>query len=196
MSFENTAISEVMHSAFLSDPSEWVDRHGDYLYRCALLRLRDPKIAEDIVQETFLSAFESKHRYAGHASERSWLLGILKHKVVDPFRKTQREKPVEYVDRFEIDNEGVFDEAGHWKRDETGPAAWQADPDVLFEQKAFWTSLESCLSKLPERMANAFTLREIDGFESAEVCAALEMTASNLWVLLHRARMRLRQAKR
>lgn len=89
--------------------------------------------------------------------------------------------------------EGVFDKNGHWKRDETGPCEWNADPDLLYERKAFWIALDRCLSKLPPRMAHVFSLREIDGVAGEQVCEALNLSASNLWVLMHRARMQLRQ---
>lgn len=176
-----------------SDPEKWVEMHGDALYRFALLRLRDPKLAEDAVQETLLSAFQGRNRFLGQASERSWLIGILKHKVIDYFRKISRETPIEDLSHFEDQMEGVFDENGHWKRDQTGPCEWNADPERLLERKQFWIALDRCLSKLPSRMAHVFSLREIDGVSSEQVCEVLNLTASNLWVLMHRARMQLRQ---
>ncbi|MCG3112877.1 MAG: sigma-70 family RNA polymerase sigma factor [Candidatus Manganitrophus sp. SB1] len=176
-----------------SDPEKWVEMHGDALYRFALLRLRDPKLAEDAVQETLLSAFQGRNRFLGQASERSWLIGILKHKVIDYFRKISRETPIEDLSRFEDQMEGAFDENGHWKRDGTGPCEWNADPERLLERKQFWIALDRCLSKLPSRMAHVFSLREIDGVSSEQVCEVLNLTASNLWVLMHRARMQLRQ---
>jgi len=175
------------------DPERWVETHGDALYRFALLRLRDPKAAEEIVQETFLAALQSRDRFLGQSSERSWLIGILKHKVIDHFRKNRRERPVDDIGSFEEEIEGLFDENGHWKRDETGPCEWAADPALLLERKEFWSAMERCLSKLPGRMASAFSLREIDDIDSREVCETLAISASNLWVLLHRARLQLRK---
>ncbi|MFY9271070.1 MAG: sigma-70 family RNA polymerase sigma factor [Candidatus Manganitrophaceae bacterium] len=176
-----------------SNPETWVESYGDILYRFALLRLRDPKLAEDAVQETLLSALQSHDRFLGQSSEQSWLIGILKHKIIDHFRKTGRESPMEEIAPFGEESEGVFDENGHWRRDETGPAEWNADPETLLERKEFWVTLDRCLEKLPARMANVFTLREIDGIESGAVCTALNISPSNLWVLMHRARMQLRQ---
>jgi RNA polymerase sigma-70 factor, ECF subfamily len=175
------------------DPETWVAEHGDCLYRFALLRLRDPKLAEDAVQETLLAALQSQNRFLGQSSERSWLIGILKHKVIDYFRKISRESPIEDVAQFEEEMEGAFDENGHWKRDESGPAEWSADPGILLERKTFWIALDRCLSKLPSRMAHVFSLREIDGISGDEVCDMLKISASNLWVLMHRARMQLRK---
>jgi RNA polymerase sigma-70 factor (TIGR02943 family) len=177
----------------LSEPDKWVDSYGNYLYRCALARVRDPKLAEDIVQETFLAALQSRHSFGGHSSERAWLVGILKHKVIDYFRKNSREVPVETPEPFADEFEGVFDENGHWKGDETGPCQWDQDPGNLLERNEFWVALKRCLSRLPSRMANAFSLREIDDIGSKKICEVLNISTSNFWVLLHRARMQLRQ---
>jgi RNA polymerase sigma-70 factor (ECF subfamily) len=190
---ENAISREPHKAAPSSDPETWVEMHGDALYRFALLRLRDPKLAEDAVQETFLSALQARDRFLGQASERSWLIGILKHKVIDYFRKISRESLMEDATKFEEEREGVFDENGHWKRDETGPCEWDANPELLLERKQFWVALDGCLSKLPPRMAHVFSLREIDGVSSEQVCEILNLSVSNLWVLMHRARMQLRQ---
>lgn len=176
-----------------SDPEKWVELHGNALYRFALLRLRDPKLAEDAVQETLLAALQARDRFSGQSAERSWLIGILKHKIIDYFRKRSRESSIDDAAEFEEEMEGVFDENGHWKRDETGPAEWNLDPGLLLERKEFWIALDRCLSKLPARMAHVFALREIDSVSGDEVCQALKLSASNLWVLMHRARMQLRK---
>jgi RNA polymerase sigma-70 factor (ECF subfamily) len=190
---KSTSLQAAAGNFPLPDPGTWVEVHGDSLYRFALLRLRDPKLAEEIVQETLLAALQSRDRFLGQSSERSWLIGILKHKVIDHFRRNRREGPAENVEQFEEEMEGAFDENGHWKRDETGPAEWAADPGTLLERKEFWSALERCLSKLPTRMASAFSLREIDDVDSSQVCETLNISSANLWVLLHRARMQLRK---
>ncbi len=179
----------------LSDPQTWADQHGDYLYRCALLRVRDPALAEEVVQETFLAALQARDRFAGQSSERSWLVGILKHKVIDHFRKGHREAPRADPQDLghEVDTEGLFDEAGHWKLDRTEPMEWPNNPTAVLERKEFWEVLKRCMASLPPRMATAFLLREVHDLSSDEVCDTLNITASNLWVLLHRARKHLRQ---
>lgn len=176
----------------ISDPKTWVDQHGDYLFRCAQLRIRDPKLAEDMVQETFLAALQARDRFAGQSSERSWLVGILKHKIIDHFRKVTRERPDPNVDFMDDEFHELFDEAGHWKTHTTGPKEW-ADPSSALDRKEFWEVLKRCLSKLPPRMATAFALREIDDMSTEEICATLNITTSNFWVMLHRARTHLRQ---
>lgn len=179
----------------LSDPQEWVEQHGDYLFRCALLRVRSREVAEDLVQETFLAALTARDRFAGHSSERSWMVGILKHKIIDRFRRDIREQPAD--DHAELeerpDDDRSFDEGGHWKLDQTAPMDWPDHPGSVLERKQFWEALQRCVGKLPPKMAQVFTLREVDEVESDVICGMLNLSASNLWVLLHRARKHLRQ---
>lgn len=171
------------------DPTRWVDAYGDMLFRYALVRLRDRELAEDVVQETFLSALKSRHSFAGRSSERTWLVGILKHKIIDTLRKRSRERPVEKSTTLDILIDEDFNHQGRWK---SGPAPWTTDSAILYEQKAFWKVLEACLSDLPERLAEAFSLKELQEMESEELCKVLGITPTNLWVMLHRARHRLR----
>lgn len=175
-----------------SGPEEWVDLYGDYLFRYALVRVRDPKTAEDIVQETFLAALQSRHQFAGRSSEKSWMVGILKHKVIDHFRKSSREFPTHNVELSTDESNEIFDEDGHWKLDENSPAEW-INPERALEKSEFWEVLSRCLSKLPPQMASAFSLRELDELSSDAVCEALKISPANLWVVLHRARMQLRR---
>lgn len=184
-----------MDDRSLSDPQFWVEQHGDYLFRCALLRVRDKEVAEDLVQETFLAALQAKDRFAGQSSVRSWMVGILKHKAVDRFRKDIREQSVEGLDQVgeRLEDDGTFDERGHWKLDQTAPMDWPDNPGGSIERKQFWDKLKQCVGKLPPKMAQVFTLREVDEVESEEICKMLNLSSSNLWVLLHRARKHLRQ---
>ncbi len=179
----------------LSDPQGWPDLYGDYLYRFALLRTREASIAEEMVQETFLAALQAKDRFAGHSNERSWLVGIMKHKIVDHFRKVTREIPTDDIERLGTteDADGTFDQAGHWKLDQTSPLDWPDHPGAAVEKKQFWDVLKRCLSDLPPRMAQVFTMREVDDISTNEICEMLKITPSNLWVMLHRSRKHLRQ---
>jgi RNA polymerase sigma-70 factor (TIGR02943 family) len=174
--------------AMATDPARWVDEHGDYLFRFALSRLRRREAAEDLVQETFLAALRARERFAGASSERTWLVGILKRKIVDHLRRTGREQPagdLAAVDRWA---DGLFDERGHWRKK---PGKWPADPSAALEKTEFWSIFSRCLGKLPERLANAFVLREVEELDSHEVCKVLGVSANNLWVMLHRARLGL-----
>jgi len=172
----------------ISNPDVWLDLHGDALFRYALLRLRDTMLAEDMVQETLLAAMQARARYSGASSERTWLIGILKHKIVDHLRKAHRETPAgdELADHLD----GLFDEHGHWRID---IAPW-SEPDRAFEQREFWRIFADCIEHLPRRLADALLLREIDGLDSEAICKELGIvTTNNLWVILSRARLRLRQ---
>ena len=182
----------------LSDPAIWVERYGDFLFRHALFRLRDRWWAEEMVQETFLAALKARGGFAGRSSERTWLVGILKHKIVDHLRQASREVFVEDVERLPWEAERPFAGEGEWKGhwrggDGGGPAAWGETPFTDLDRKAFREALGVCLSKLSSRMASAFTLREVDGLSSEEVCKVLNVTPTNLWVMLHRCRMHLRR---
>ncbi|MEN6626729.1 MAG: sigma-70 family RNA polymerase sigma factor [Candidatus Sumerlaeia bacterium] len=176
------------------DPEHWVDEHGDALYRYALIRLRDPERAEDIVQETFAAALKAREYFAGRSSERTWLIGILKRKIIDTYRKRWREVPAtELAAGVEEDQivQSLFDERGHWQQ-RYGPSSW-ADPSAAIKEEQFFEVLNGCLGALPGRLADAFTLREIDNIPSNEICQILGITPTNLWAMLHRARVRLRQ---
>ena len=172
------------------DPADWVDRYGDYLFRYAVLRMRDRSAAEDLVQETFLAALKDRGSFSGKSSESTWLVGILKHKIADHFRRQSREGSFREDDAQDPAGEGVFDPSGHWA---TGPAEWGGNPADLLRQKEFLDQLAECLSDLSPNHANAFTLREIEGLGTGEICKVLNVTETNLWVILHRARMLLRR---
>ena len=172
------------------DPSEWVDRYGDYLFRYAMLRLRDRSAAEDLVQETFLAALKGRETFSGGSSEATWLVGILKHKIADHFRRQAHEVPLEEGDLREQPDPSVFDGSGHWT---SGPIDWGGDPADLYREKKFLDQFAKCLAGLPPNHANAFTLREIEGVDAGEICKILSVSETNLWVILHRARMQLRR---
>ncbi len=179
------------------DPAIWLDEHGDYLYRYALLRTRDSSAAEDLVQETLLAAVRSCQKQEQPASERSWLERILRQKLVEHFRRTA--KPGESLsahgeERHELD---LFERSGEWRghwREDRAPVGWPVSATELIEGPEFWQTFDRCLSDLPRRAAIAFTLREIDGLSTEEICELLDMSHGDLCVMLHCSRARLRQA--
>jgi RNA polymerase sigma-70 factor, ECF subfamily len=171
------------------NPEHWVDHHGNYLFHFALSRLRNMTEAENAVQEAFLAAFKSRHTFSGKSSERTWLIGILKHKIVDSLRKHYRERPVTDLQHNEEAIDQFFDQAGQSKKTLT---PWVPEPDELLEKKEFWNVFHKCSEKLPKTAGDAFLLREIENVESKEICKILGISLSNLWVLLHRARLQLR----
>jgi len=172
-----------------------VDLHGDYLYKYANFRLRDGSAAEDCVQETFLAALKAYRGFEGRGSERTWLVGILKHKVTDHFRRVTREAPMGETEGEEFEHNEFFTRTDEWTNHWNAgyaPSEWHATPSELVERGDFWKVLNDCLSPLPGRTASAFTLREVDGLTSEQICEALNITVNNLWVMLHRARLHLR----
>jgi len=175
------------------DPGKWLDSHGDYLYRYALARVRDAAVAEDLLQETLLAGVGGHQAHAGRSSERTWLVGIMKHKVIDHFRRIARNAQFQLNADGEVD---CFEASGPWRghwREERAPNSWTLDAGQCFESGEFWETFDRCLSQLPQQMSIAFTLREIDGLSTAEICDILNITPNNLWVLLHRSRSKLRQ---
>ena len=177
------------HDDRSNDPETWVDEHANALFRYAILRVRDRQAAEDLVQETFLAAVRKTDSFRFESSMRTWLIGILKHKIIDYHRKMSRERAVMPIDENDTVIDSWFDRKGSWiKR----PGAWKTDPSRLLEREEFWLVFEKCLSALPDRIGEAFTLRMVDNLKSAQVCKVLAITPTNLWVMLHRARVRLR----
>jgi RNA polymerase sigma-70 factor (TIGR02943 family) len=175
-----------------ANPERWVDEHGDCLYRYALVRVRKPEIAEDLVQETFLVAVRTFDKFGGRSSERSWLCGILKHKICDHFRKIGRETTFTDMEFLQDEMSHKFVEQGFWNHDR-GPKEWKPEAEAVMDRAEFWQTLRVCLGKLPPRVADVFMLREMEELETAEICESLSITQSNLWVMLHRARMALRE---
>jgi RNA polymerase sigma-70 factor (TIGR02943 family) len=175
-----------------TNPDRWVDEHGDCLFRYALVRVRRREVAEDLVQETLLAAIRSREKFAGRSSERSWLTGILKHKISDHFRKLGRETSFTDLESLADEFSEKFVPEGYWVHVK-GPKEWKPESDEVVYHAEFWQTMRHCLDKLPERIANVFMLREMDEVESKEICSMLSISESNLWVMLHRARMALRE---
>jgi RNA polymerase sigma-70 factor (ECF subfamily) len=170
------------------DPARWVDEHGDYLYRFALARVGRPEAAEDLVQETLLAALQAAGRFAGRASERTWLIGILKKKLIDRFRSGRRTQSAADLDAADDWLDGLYDHTGHWK---AAPGRWGADPAELLQRREFWEAFQRCLAGLPDRLREVLSLRLLDDVPAPEVCQTFGISATNLWTLLHRARLRL-----
>ena len=162
-----------------------------YLLRVAVLQLRDNDLAEDIVQDTLVAALQGAQGFSGRSSLKTWLTGILKHKIVDAIRRKSREPAfasLEEETQIE-DFDALFDDSGHW---ENPPADW-GDPESQLSRAQFFDIMQFCLDKLPPNTARVFMMREVMELESGEICKELSITSTNLWVILYRARMALRQ---
>ena len=185
--------SEALLDKETESAETWVDDHGDYLYRVALARVRNPEAAEDLVQETLVAAIKSVGGYHGASALRSWLTGILKHKIGDYFRERKRvvlagDLTAESDEQSEDD---FFDRhTGLWR---AAPKEWNQTPADAVHNTDFQRILGECLSKLPDAMARLFVLRDVDEVEAEEVCRQLDISPSNLYTMLHRARLRLRR---
>jgi len=164
------------------------------LLRFARLQLRDAAAAEDAVQETLLAALTGSHRFESRSSYKTWLISILRNKIIDTIRSQSREVSASSLATDEAGddllNDTLFERDGHWT-DAAKPGRW-ADPEASFEQQQFWKVLEACLDHLPAKTARVFMMREFLGFETDEICKEAGISASNCWVVLHRARLRLR----
>ncbi len=174
----------------LSPADTWVDQHGDYLFRYAMMRLRDRELAENLVQETLLAALKGRGSFGGRSSERTWMVGILKHKIIDHYRKDFRERPVtdlQTVEEQTVDQ--FYDAVGNPRQ---YPRDWMPDPQAVLNAKEFWTILRGCMEKLPKTTSAAFAMRELDAMETPLICKELGISPTNLWVMLHRARLQLR----
>ena len=177
----------------LSDPSLWTELYGDYLYNFAFSRLFRKEIAEDLVQETFLSALKARKNFKGQSTEQTWLISILKNKIIDHFRKVSNTREKMILDnQWEISGQDspFRQEApfkGHWKNKDQSFSI-----EMLIEREEFQTILEDCIKRLPVKWANAFVLKIVEEAESDSVCKDLNISPSNLWVILHRARLKMR----
>src|SRR5262245_34359049 len=165
-------------------PVEGIEQHHEYLFNGALGRLRNREAAEDAVQDSFLAAFAGAKRFSGNASQRTWLTGILKHKVCDQLRRTCRDRAIfestSPTDRHDFES---FEFS----------SARNIDPGMELERKELRIAIERAIAKLPSRLGKAFSLYECDDYSGREICDALDISENNLWIMLHRARKQLRE---
>ncbi len=173
------------------DSEQWVERYGDMLYRYTLVRVKDSVAAEEIVQVTLLAALQSKNSFAGRSTEKSWLFGILKHKIMDHFRQLKNQRAHELTPDDDADPyENAYDATGHWI---TPPRDWETNPEKAAENAELLEALALCLDGLSEKFRNIFVLKEIEGMKSDDICKEMEINPTNLWVILHRARNQLKK---
>ena len=170
------------------NPGTWLEDHGDYLYRFAMSRLQNEELAEDMLQETLLAAWKGREHFKGNASIRTWLVSILKHKIIDHIRLEIRNRDL--ARNVEHDPTSVYFNAdGSWSE---VPHAWKDNPEALCRSQEFRSVLETCASKLPVQQRLVFHMRDIVGEDTETVCKACDITPTHLHVLLHRARLGLR----
>lgn len=179
-------------------PDKWVDNYSDYLFTYAFSRVSDEEAARDLVQDTFLSALKAKNSFKGEAAEKTWLVSILKRKVIDYYRRNavRKEESFEESDSFKVAYEHYFrsDDGfrpGHWAGT-NNPQPWN-EAKLNIEQGEFRKILNACLEKLPKSWASVFSMKHIDDESSETICKELSISTSNYWVIIHRAKLQMRE---
>jgi RNA polymerase sigma-70 factor (ECF subfamily) len=178
------------------NPELWVDRYGDDLYGWAYHRTGKKAVAEDLVQETFLSALNAMDSFKGNSTEKTWLFAILKNKIVDHFRKAFVKYEKGESEMQHDNDEGsflnrFFDRYGSWHKKDR-PADWHQDETELLDDDEFRRILKFCMELLPDKWLALITLRFLQEKKTSEVCKELDITPSNLWVIMHRSKLQLR----
>jgi RNA polymerase sigma-70 factor (TIGR02943 family) len=165
----------------------------EQMLRFSRLQLGDQALAEDAVQEAFAGALKNAGSFAGSSALKTWIFAILKNKIADLLRRKKRESPMSDLVRDDDDDDfsALFNRKGFWHAEER-PVAW-SEPEQYLENDHFWVVFEACLDHLPPKQARVFMMREFVELETSEICEAASLSVSNLHVLLHRARLRLRE---
>jgi len=171
------------------NPNKWIDLYADYLFNYAVTRVDSQDLAKDLVQETFFSGLKGKDNFRGQASERTWLISILKRKIIDHYRKINSVKGKKEV-RVNFYADG--DKKGSWI-EECVPQTWGNEAEKNIENEELKKALDFCIQNLPEKYRIVFLLKSVKNYESDEICNELGISSSNLWVIIHRARLQLRK---
>lgn len=167
-----------------TEVTRWVNEYADDLYQYTFQRVRDKPTAMDIVQEVFLSAWKNFESYRKDAAIKTWLLSILKNKIIDYYRSTVHSSTGD-------SGWSYFDSQEHWT-EESAPVEWNAGQVHKMEQDEFFRILAQCKDKLQQLQKMVFAMKHIDDMKSDEICRLLNITASNYWVIMHRAKVQLR----
>ena len=178
------------------NPIDWVDMYGDYLYNYACFRIRDKSVAEDMVQETFLSGLRGLNNFQKRSSVKTWLVTILKNKIIDYYRSAvSRETQVDDIELFN-ETEDIYYHSGRWKDYwdvNKDPVKKGFDPEEYVDNKEFWKIFNKCLSELPAKFKAVFVLREMEEQKTDDICNELKLSSSNVQVIIHRTRKQLRR---
>ena len=166
------------------NPNNWISKYSDYLFNYTITRVNDREIAQDLVQDTFLAGLKSMKTFKGEASERTWLISILKRKIIDYYRKINSNKGKAEV-RMAYNSD--LETEGDWLEERVADPFDKTAEDTL-ENTELGTAIQRCLAKLPEKQATVFEMKTILNYETEAICNELNITASNLWVIIHRAR--------
>ncbi|WP_299059311.1 sigma-70 family RNA polymerase sigma factor [uncultured Polaribacter sp.] len=168
---------------------KWIDNYADYMFNYAVVRVNNSDLAKDLVQDTFFAGLKSAKNFQGKSTERTWLISILKRKIIDHYRKINSIKGQAEV-RMNFYNDG--ENEGNWL-EERVPQSWDNQSEKAIENEELKSQIETCIDALPEKYAMVFRMKTIQEFETEEICKELDITSSNLWVIIHRARTQLRK---
>tara|TARA_R100000789_G_scaffold84208_1_gene79823 strand:+ start:54 stop:605 length:552 start_codon:yes stop_codon:yes gene_type:complete len=173
-------------AAHTLDPTKWVDKYSDYLFNYTIVRVNDREIANDLISETFLAALKSKKNFKGEASERTWLISILKRKIIDHYRRknSKKGKAEVHINYRSEENEG------DWLEEQVADNFDRTAEDMM-ENKELGLAILECLDQINEKHAAIFKRKTIDEVETETICNEFNITPSNLWVIIHRARTAL-----
>lgn len=181
-------MEEIKH---ITKSSEWVEQYADPLFKFAVSRISDTETAKDLVQDTFLSALKTFHAFREEISEKNWLFTILKNKIIDHYR-SKAKSFVNSLDEYLEKANDYFDEDGNWN-ESAKPKQWGIDYSQNIETKEFYEIMEKCKKKLNELQNSVFTMKYLDDKNSDEIRKELNISSSNYWVLIHRAKLQMRQ---
>ncbi len=171
------------------NPNKWIELYADYLFNYTITRVDNHDIAKDLVQETFFSGIKGQANFRGQASERTWLISILKRKIIDHYRKINSAKGKKEV-RMSFYSDG--ERKGSWI-EECVPQNWTNEAEKNIENDELKSTLNKCIELLPDKYRMVFLLKTVKEYETEEICNELDITSSNLWVIIHRARVQLRK---
>jgi len=169
-------------------PEKWVDRYADYLYNFTIVRVNDHETAQDLVSETFLAGLRSKDNFKGEASERTWLISILKRKIIDHYRRINSTKGQAEVSIQSM--QGTESDEGDWLEERVEDKS-EMNALEKIENEELGLAILKCLDNIDERHATIFKMKTIDGVDTDTICNEFDITPSNLWVIIHRARKAL-----
>lgn len=165
-------------------PNDWIKLYSDYLFNYAISRISDRELAKDLVSETFLAGLKSMDNFKGEANERTWLVSILKRKIIDQYRKQNSNKGKAEV---RINYNSDPESEGNWIEERVADPFDKTAEDKI-ENSELGLAINNCLSKLPDKQAQVFRMKTLLNYETETICNELNITASNLWVIIHRAR--------
>ncbi|TMM59548.1 sigma-70 family RNA polymerase sigma factor [Maribacter algarum] len=169
------------------NPDNWVEQYADYLFNFAVARVSDAEIAKDLVQETFFAGLKSAKNYKGDAAERTWLIAILKRKVIDHYRKINSNKGKAEV---RMNYSSSSDSEGDWLEEQVADPFSKLENSPI-ENEELGMAIQECISKLPKKQALVFKMKTIQGISTEDICNELGINPSNLWVMIHRSRTAL-----